>query len=31
MRKYLTKYEEAVSHLWLCNCSILNYLIYEEN
>ncbi len=23
--------EEAVSHLWLCNCSILNFLIYEEN
>jgi hypothetical protein len=31
MRKYLTIYEEAVSHLSLCNCSILNFLIYEEN
>ncbi len=32
MRKYLTIYEEeAVSHIWLSNCSILNFLIYEEN
>jgi hypothetical protein len=31
MRKYLTIYEEAVSHIRLCNCSILNFLIYEEN
>jgi hypothetical protein len=34
MRKYLTIYEEAVSHRCLCNCSILNFLIYtvyEEN
>ena len=31
MRKYLVKYEEAVSHIWLCNCSILNFHIYEEN
>ncbi len=31
MRKYLVKYEEAVSHRWLCNWSIWNYLIYEEN
>ncbi len=30
-RKYFPKYEEAVSHLWLCNCSSLNFLIYEEN
>ncbi len=32
-RKYLTIYEdeEAVGHIWLCNCSILNFLIYEEN
>ncbi len=29
--KYLPKYEEAVSHIWLCNCSTLNFLIYEEN
>ncbi len=25
------QYEEAVSHIWLCKCSILNFLIYEEN
>ncbi len=33
MRKYLTIYEEAVSWIliWLCNCSILNFLKYEEN
>jgi hypothetical protein len=34
MRKYLTIYEdpeEAVSHIWLCNYSRLNFLIYEEN
>jgi hypothetical protein len=31
MRKYFPIYEEAVSHLYLCNCSILNFLIYEEN
>ncbi len=24
-------YEEAVSHIWLCNRSILNFLLYEEN
>ncbi len=30
MRKYLTIYEEAVSHIWLCNYSILNFFIYEE-
>ncbi len=24
-------YEEAVCHIWLCNCSILNFLIYEKN
>jgi hypothetical protein len=29
--KYLTIYEEAVSHICLCNCSILNFLMYEEN
>ena len=23
--------EEAVSHIWLCNCSTLNFPIYEEN
>jgi hypothetical protein len=31
MRKYLTKHEEAVSHIWLCNRYILNFLIYKEN
>ncbi len=31
MPKYLRIYEEAVSHIWLCNCSIVNFLIYEEN
>jgi hypothetical protein len=31
MRKYLVIYEDAVSHIWLCNCSRLNFLIYEEN
>ncbi len=23
-------YEEAVSHIWLCNCSTLTFLIYEK-
>jgi hypothetical protein len=31
MCKYLTITEEAVSHIWLCNSSILNFLINEEN
>ncbi len=31
MRKYLTIYEEAVSHILLCNRSLLNFRIYEEN
>ncbi len=31
MRKYFPIYEEAVCHIWLCNCSTLNFLIYEEN
>jgi hypothetical protein len=26
MRKYLVIYEEAVSHIRLCNCSLLNFL-----
>ncbi len=30
MRKYLVIYEEAVSHIWLCNRSLLDFLIYEE-
>jgi hypothetical protein len=29
MRKYFAIYEEAVSHIWLCNCSILNFLICQ--
>ncbi len=24
-------YEEAFSHIWLCNFSFLNFLTYEEN
>ncbi len=28
---YLVIYEEAVSHIWLCNRSRLNFLIYEKN
>ncbi len=31
MRKYFPIYEEAVSYIWLCNCSIPNFLIYEED
>ncbi len=33
IRKYfpIPVYEEVVSHIWLCNCSTLNFLIYEEN
>ena len=31
MRKYFPIYEEAVCNIWLCNCCILNFLIYEEN
>ncbi len=27
MRKYFPIYEETVNHIWLCNCSILNFLI----
>ncbi len=30
MLKYLVIYEKAVSHIWLWNCSRLNFLIYEE-
>ncbi len=26
MRKYFPISEEAVSHIWLCNCSIMNFL-----
>ncbi len=28
---YFLIYEEALPHIWLCNCSTLNFLIYEEN
>jgi len=31
MLKYLVMYEEAVSHIRLCNRSLLDFLIYEEN
>ncbi len=31
MRKYFPIYEEAGNHIWLWNCSILNFLIHEEN
>ncbi len=31
MRKYFPIYEEAVSHIWLCNCSTLNFLIHKKN
>ncbi len=31
MRKYLTIYEGAVSYILLCNRSLLNFLLYEEN
>ncbi len=31
VRKYLAVYEEANSHIWLCNRSLLNFLIFEEN
>jgi hypothetical protein len=31
MRKYYPIYEEAVRHILLCNCSTLNFLLYEEN
>jgi hypothetical protein len=30
MRKYFLIYEEAVCHICLCNCSILNLLLHEE-
>ncbi len=31
IRKYFPMYEEPVSHIWLCHCSILKFLKYEEN
>ncbi len=30
-RKYLVIYGEAVSHIWLCTRSLLNFLIHKEN
>ncbi len=31
MQKCIILYEEAVSHITLCNRSYLDFLIYEEN
>ncbi len=31
MGKYLVIYEEAFCHKLLCNCAILNFLLYEDN
>ncbi len=31
MHNYFPIYEGTVSHIWLCNCSTPNFLIYEEN
>ncbi len=31
MRQYFPIYEEALSQIWLCNCSIMNFFLYEEN
>ncbi len=31
MRKYLTIYEEAGNHIWLCTWSHMNSFIYEDN
>ncbi len=28
---YMSNGKEALPYMWLCNCSILNILIYEEN
>jgi hypothetical protein len=30
MLKYFPIYEEAVSHIRVCSCSILNFLIYVQ-
>ncbi len=30
IRKYLVIYEEVVSHIWLCNRSLLDFLMYAE-
>jgi hypothetical protein len=29
--RYLLKYKETLSHIWLCTCSLPDFLIYEEN
>ncbi len=31
MRTYFPINEDAGSHIWLCNCSTLKFLTYEEN
>jgi hypothetical protein len=31
MRQYFPIYEEAISHIGLCNCSISEFPLYEEN
>jgi hypothetical protein len=31
MSKYFPIYRKSVSHIWLCNCSILNFLICKKN
>ncbi len=31
MRKFLVIYEKAISHIRVCNLSLLDFLIYEEN
>jgi hypothetical protein len=31
MRKWSNEDEDAVSHIWLCTRSILNFFIFEEN
>ncbi len=30
MSKYLVIYEEAVSYIWLCNRSLLDFIVYED-
>jgi hypothetical protein len=31
MQIYFPIYEKVFSHIWLCNCSTLNFFIYEES
>jgi hypothetical protein len=28
---HFLRYQEALLHIWLCNCSTLNFPIYDEN